>query len=278
MIDSAHCWWHIWEVAEAIFGVGIPAKNNKWSLKGNSNWKTLFSQQNLSASEAWNAIKTTKPGDVIQFSSSRTATHTMIVYSNDGTTVKFYNSVRPDTTATTQFSRFRSVTSSNITANMGSFNSDSSYGLSLYKYVKNPEYDEDPYISQCTHYGSYGTIHVSEASTAKSLPCSKSTNSLSEDIETATGKTYLQTGIFRNTAGNYWYRVVTSDGKTAYVYSGDVDQCTTRNDDISISSDKTIPVNHTQGECISDEGNCFYAVFSTGFSVCLYKVWKYYYL
>lgn len=53
---------------------------------------------------------------------------------------------------------------------------------------------------------------------AKSLPCSKSTDASSKTLETVSkNKTYTATALLRNSQGNYWYRIKTSSGKTAYV-------------------------------------------------------------
>ena len=140
------------------------------------------------------------------------------------------------------------------TRKKGSGNWGASSSKTFQGFIYNPDVVEDTYLPQCTYYPSYGTITVgSGSSVVKSLPCSNATNTSSEDIETATGKTYTETGIYKNTADNYWYRVETSSGKVGYVYSGNVDYCVLKND-AAVSSDRTIPVNIKQGNAFPTKG------------------------
>lgn len=73
-------------------------------------------------------------------------------------------------------------------------------------------------------YPSYATLEVTEQTPMHSLPCSDLTDSSSERICTwPVGKRLTATGLYRNTAGNYWYGVTDPDsGKEGYVFAGEV--------------------------------------------------------
>lgn len=80
------------------------------------------------------------------------------------------------------------------------------------------------YISGCESYPSYATLEVTKQTPMHSLPCSDLTDSSSERICTwPVGKRLTATGLYRNTAGNYWYGVTDPDsGKEGYVFAGEV--------------------------------------------------------
>lgn len=73
-------------------------------------------------------------------------------------------------------------------------------------------------------YPSYATLEVTKQTPMHSLPCSDLTDSSSERICTwSVGKRLTATGLYRNTAGNYWYGVTDPDsGKEGYVFAGEV--------------------------------------------------------
>ena len=97
------------------------------------------------------------------------------------------------------------------------------------------EYVAESYINKCTSLSSYCSISSSTKTTIKTLPCSKSTSSDSEDIATISPGTLLTaTKIYKNTAGNYWYRV-SYNGKDGFVYSGDTTVSSFLTDDVTIS-------------------------------------------
>lgn len=80
------------------------------------------------------------------------------------------------------------------------------------------------YLSSCESYPSYATLEVTKQTPMHSLPCSDLTDSSSERICTwPVGKRLTATGLYRNTAGNYWYGVTDPDsGKEGYVFAGEV--------------------------------------------------------
>lgn len=73
-------------------------------------------------------------------------------------------------------------------------------------------------------YPSYATLEVTKQTPMHSLPCSDLTDSSSERICTwSVGKKLTATGLYCNTAGNYWYGVTDPDsGKEGYVFAGEV--------------------------------------------------------
>lgn len=86
---------------------------------------------------------------------------------------------------------------------------------------------------------SYCTIKATAKTTAMSLPCSKSTDKSSKSLESvAKGKTYTATALVLNSQGNYWYRVTTSKGKTAYVPSSKMTFVKAVTSDVKISGVK----------------------------------------
>lgn len=80
------------------------------------------------------------------------------------------------------------------------------------------------YLSSCESYPSYATLEVTKQTPMHSLPCSDLTDSSSERICTwSVGKKLTATGLYCNTAGNYWYGVTDPDsGKEGYVFAGEV--------------------------------------------------------
>ena len=77
--------------------------------------------------------------------------------------------------------------------------------------------------SECTAYPAYLSL-CAKNSTAyiKSLPCSQATNKNSNNVKrTEKGESLKAIGLYKNSAGNYWYRVILSDGRAGYIYAGD---------------------------------------------------------
>jgi len=79
------------------------------------------------------------------------------------------------------------------------------------------------YLSQCTAYPTYCDITITDSGAyVKSLPCSESTDSKSENVEhPSVGTLYTATKLYVNSSGNYWYKVIAKNGKDGYVYAGD---------------------------------------------------------
>ncbi len=91
------------------------------------------------------------------------------------------------------------------------------------KYIKYPNatpYAEG-YLSKCTFYSSYCTVKLTvNSSDIRTLPCSANTDSASQKIETASkGDEYVTVGLYKNTAGNYWYKVKASNGSIGYLHA-----------------------------------------------------------
>ncbi len=110
------------------------------------------------------------------------------------------------------------------------------------------------YLSQCELKATYLTVKVEKATTLKSLPCSAGTSAESKDIRSGViGETLTVTGMYRNTAGNYWYRV-DDNGTTCYLYSGDTTVTKHLGTDITISNVSS-PTSLTSGSVFSIKGD-----------------------
>ena len=88
--------------------------------------------------------------------------------------------------------------------------------------MKDTSTPEIKYLNQCTFYSSSADLTMVNSGYMKSLPCSKNTNEASKDVVWITkGTVFKGVELVKNTAGNYWYKA-NYDGKTGYVYAGDV--------------------------------------------------------
>lgn len=77
------------------------------------------------------------------------------------------------------------------------------------------------YLNDCTFYQSIGTVKITKNTYIKALPCSKKTNSASVNvIHPKNGSIYNVTGLYMNSAGNYWYRI-TFDDCYGFLFAGD---------------------------------------------------------
>ena len=111
----------------------------------------------------------------------------------------------------------------------------------------------DDYLSNCTEIPTYLKIKVTSATTIKSLPCSKATSAKSVDIRNGViGEVFTTTAMYKNTAGNYWYKV-SVNGQTGYVYAGNTAVSAYLTDDVTISG-VSAPTQITQGSTFSIKG------------------------
>ena len=102
------------------------------------------------------------------------------------------------------------------------------------------------YLDKCNYYPSYLNGKTTESSYLKKYPCSSSTDSSSTDIVGSAlpvGTQVLITGLYKNTVGNYWYKVkLTSgsySGKEGFIYCPHI-SVTLKNDTVSYSG-KDLP-------------------------------------
>ena len=81
--------------------------------------------------------------------------------------------------------------------------------------------EELAYMEKCTEYDAYLTLKTNiDKVYLKTLPCSRSTSSASDDVAVLDlGTALTATAIYKNSAGNYWYKVRTSAGDRGFVYS-----------------------------------------------------------
>ncbi len=97
--------------------------------------------------------------------------------------------------------------------------------------------EEIGYLSKCTVYPSHCLIQATGNTSANSLPCSSATDSSSEKYESvAKGDTYTAIALILNDQGNHWYRIKTSDGRTAYVPASQMTRKWEANDSATISN------------------------------------------
>ena len=107
----------------------------------------------------------------------------------------------------------------------GSSATYSTYGSTIYDTIDQVHqwYDASAtvdYISTCTDYASYCKVQSTQSTPINSQPCSVDSNG-SVTLETVpAGTTFTAVGMYKNTFGNYWYKVTTSGGKTGYLYGG----------------------------------------------------------
>lgn len=79
------------------------------------------------------------------------------------------------------------------------------------------------YLSVCTEYPTYGLVQIVSNTYLKSLPCSRTTDENSTDIDRLSPGAVLDVlAIYKNNQGNYWYQVV-YNGTTCYLYSGNTE-------------------------------------------------------
>ena len=112
------------------------------------------------------------------------------------------------------------------------------------------------YISaNCTYYPSHCEINVTrDQAPVNSYPCSIGTTPDNVTLEYApAGSTYTVTGMFKNTYGNFWYRVITKGGKTGYIYGGEAYYVRELTSDITLSGAGK-PNGHVKGNVFAVSG------------------------
>ena len=116
-----------------------------------------------------------------------------------------------------------------------------------------PDYEES-YLSSCTYYPSHCKIKVNTSTPINSQPCSVSSTNGSVNQATAyAGQTYTATGLYRNSYGNYWYRVETSYGDASYLYAGDTSYISQITSDITLKNE-AVPNGHVAGKSFTVAG------------------------
>lgn len=97
----------------------------------------------------------------------------------------------------------------------------SAYGGGSYILYFAPTPVKREYADYCEEYVSYGKILVTKKAYLMNQPCSSGTDSSSTYIETVgKNKELIVTGLYMNTQGNLWYRVIApASGEMAYIPS-----------------------------------------------------------
>lgn len=79
------------------------------------------------------------------------------------------------------------------------------------------------YTDKCKFYKADGIITITQKTTIKSFPCSRDTNNQSTDVKTAKkNERYKVVGVYKNTAGNYWYQIMGQVNSSGYPTGGPV--------------------------------------------------------
>lgn len=104
------------------------------------------------------------------------------------------------------------------------------------------------YTSQCTYYPAYGKLVCTGTDVwSRTLPCYASTNSSTIAISAYNiGDELTTTGLFKNTAGEYWYRIKTTSSQALYVRAAYMEFKEQYLNDITLTG-HTKPNGHIQG-------------------------------
>ncbi len=78
------------------------------------------------------------------------------------------------------------------------------------------------YMDSCRRTDTYLTLTAANSSDSiMTLPCSSGTDSRSKAVRRLIkGEALTALAIYQNSAGNYWYQVKASDGKSGYIFGG----------------------------------------------------------
>ncbi len=110
------------------------------------------------------------------------------------------------------------------------------------------------YTSECTPYPSHCEFKTTQSTPVNSEPCSAGSND-STTLQTASsGVAFTSTGLYKNPAGNLWYQVALSNGKTGYIYAGHTTYVKQLTSDITIT-DYDTPNGHVSGNIFYVTGN-----------------------
>ena len=103
------------------------------------------------------------------------------------------------------------------------------------------------YAGGCTSYSAYGQVAVTAVSAVMSLPCDSSTEATSTLLETAgSGDVYTVIGIYENTVGQLWYKVITKTGVVGHILAENTRYVADLTDDITLTG-ATYPSGHVVG-------------------------------
>ena len=155
------------------------------------------------------------------------------------------------------------VSGSNVITVEGNTNSDgSAEGDGVFRrtsrrivdlYFGVPDYEES-YLSSCTYYPAHCKIKVNTSTNINSQPCGVSSANGSVKQGTASsGQTYTATGLYRNSSGEYWYRVATSYGDASYLAASNTSYVSQITSDITLSG-KDAPDAHVAGKSFTVAG------------------------
>ena len=105
------------------------------------------------------------------------------------------------------------------------------------------------YLSQCTYYPAYGKLKCTGTDVwSRTLPCYASVDSSTAAIsQFNSGDELTATGLYKNTVGEYWYRVLSASGTALYIRAAYMEFVEQYTSDITFSG-HTKPNGHVKGE------------------------------
>ena len=127
----------------------------------------------------------------------------------------------------------------------------------IYRYEGSvPAAPEWGYTAQCTNYASYCTLEIAEDTSIMSLPCTAAVDDGSVPSGSASqGEIFTATRLYRNTAGELWYRVQFQND-VGYIAADQTIYLEMCLDDISLT-DALYPSAHVRGRTFSIVGNIY---------------------
>ena len=151
-----NCYKFVQGVSQSLFGVNIPCEMNGYFFNNlTNNWYRvdMIYDSNASDENVVKLLKSSQPGDIIQYRNSITtyrnsnttiySQHTAMIYDVNSSGITIYDSTKPYKTANFQKVRKYTCTWDSILgwsweSGMGRFNGTYGYGISLYRCVKSP--------------------------------------------------------------------------------------------------------------------------------------------
>ena len=111
------------------------------------------------------------------------------------------------------------------------------------------------YINRSTYYPSHCEIKTTKSIKAMSYPCTSDVDSDSTVIATLqANQTVVGNALFRNTKGEYWYRITCYGTTPAYIYAGDTEFLKELRSDVRIESN-VFPSNIASGSIFAVRGD-----------------------
>lgn len=158
---SGHCWKFINSVSQKIFGAAIPnGTAGQWYLAGypnyTQNWDLIDSGHNTTNARIKGILQQAHAGDIVQYRNDRTnPQHTIMIYSTDANGITIYESTSaghphgqdPNGNWYQSVQKHTYTWSEVIPVKRGTFEGNSTYGLSLYRCKRDVIYGTPPTLT-----------------------------------------------------------------------------------------------------------------------------------